>query len=266
MARLRAGLWRSGYSRHSHDSYTISLTEWGVQEFAYRGSIHRSQPGEVCVLHPDEPHDGRPGGGDGFGYRSLYLAPALVHEASRTVGRRRNALPFVSAPVVANRAFARDINEAFGGPLEPLLCDAIVVAMTARLRALAGPVAHVSHARELDLVSLERVAQYMREHCSRVVHSSELERMTGLTRFELAAQFRRRYGTSPYRYLLMRRLELVRTLLARGGSAVDVAIQTGFSDQSHMTRKFKAAYGLTPRRFSELCTRTSPGLSGCATR
>ncbi|MES3000994.1 MAG: AraC family transcriptional regulator [Pseudomonadota bacterium] len=255
VARLRAGLWRSGYSRHSHDRYTVSVTEWGIQEFAYRGSTHRSRPGQVCVLHPDEPHDGRPGGADGFGYRSIYLDPVLVHEAGRSVQPRRGALPFVATPVVSSRSFAREVDDAFAGPLEPLMCDAIIVSIASRLRALAQPEQRAPDRGRLDLASLARAAQHLREHCGRIVHSSELEGITGLSRFELAAQFRRRYGTSPYRFLLMRRLELARTLLARGDAAGDVAARTGFADQSHMTRKFKAAYGLTPHRFYELCMR-----------
>jgi len=46
------------------------------------------------------------------------------------------------------------------------------------------------------------------------VHSRELEALSGLSRYELARQFRHRYGTSPYRYLLMRRRGTARKLIA----------------------------------------------------
>ena len=85
-----------------------------------------------------------------------------------------------------------------------------------------------------------------------MVHSSELEAVTGLTRYELARQFRWRYGTSPYRYLLMRRLDVARAQLSRHRSLVDVALEAGFADQAHFTRRFKAAFGLTPARYGAL--------------
>ena len=50
---------------------------------------------------------------------------------------------------------------------------------------------------------------------TRVVHSRELESITGLTRYDLARQFRIMLGTSPYRYLLMRRLEFAREQIHR---------------------------------------------------
>ena len=85
-----------------------------------------------------------------------------------------------------------------------------------------------------------------------MVRSSELEAVTGLTRYELTRQFRWRYGTSPYRYLLMRRLDFARAQLSRYRPLVDVALEMGFADQAHFTRMFKAAFGLTPARYVAL--------------
>ena len=65
-------------------------------------------------------------------------------------------------------------------------------------------------------------------------------------------QFRRCFGTTPYRYLLMRRLDAVRLRLPRGERLSQVALDCGFADQAHMTRVFKAAVGLTPRQFASL--------------
>src|SRR5262249_46964581 len=88
----------------------------------------------------------------------------------------------------------------------------------------------------------------------------ELEAITGLTRYELARQFRLLFGTSPYRYLLMRRLEAARAQVQRNRSLVDVAGDAGFADQAHFTRMFRSAFGLTPARYRRL-TAASGGAS-----
>ncbi len=85
-----------------------------------------------------------------------------------------------------------------------------------------------------------------------MVHSAELEALTGLSRYELARQFRRVSGTSPYRYLLMRRLDDARKQLAGHAALAEIALDAGFADQAHFTRMFKAAYGLTPASYRAL--------------
>ena len=96
--------WFAGeaYQKHRHDTYAIGVTDSGVQVFDYRGSVHASTPGQVVVLYPDEIHDGRAGTDDGFGYRILYVEPALLANAVRALRGRPYPLPFVSEPVSTN--------------------------------------------------------------------------------------------------------------------------------------------------------------------
>ena len=99
-----------------------------------------------------------------------------------------------------------------------------------------------------------RARQFLDAERTRVVRSAELESITGLTRYDLARQFRIMFGTSPYRYLLMRRLEFARELIHRERPLVEVALDTGFADQAHFTRAFRSAFGLTPARYRALRT------------
>src|SRR5438477_7453385 len=78
---LQARFRGRGFAPHRHDTYGVAVTELGVQTFDYRGSVERSVPGQVTVLHPDERHDGRAGTAAGFGYRIVYVAPALIGAA-----------------------------------------------------------------------------------------------------------------------------------------------------------------------------------------
>lgn len=80
----------------------------------------------------------------------------------------------------------------------------------------------------------------------------ELEAITGLTRCERARQFRIVSGTSPYRHLLMRRLDFARERIHCGLPLVEAACEAGFADQAHFIRAFKPAFGLTPGRYRAL--------------
>lgn len=247
---LRAWFGGHAFARHRHDTYAIGVTEAGVQVFDYRGRVEHSRPGQVVVLHPDEAHDGRAGGADGFGYRIVYVEPARIAAAARAIRGVEAALPFAREPVSRNPTLARAVTAAFRAAPEPLALDALVLRLAEGLieedpddRSVGAP--------RLDLAALERARAFL-DGRRAIVRSSELESITGLSRYELARQFRARYGTSPYRYSLLRRLDFARGRLRGDTPLADLALAAGFADQAHFTRMFKAAYGMTPGRYARL--------------
>jgi len=248
---LRAWFGGRAYDRHRHDTYGISVTEAGVQTFDYRGRVERSTPGEVTVLHPDEMHDGRPGTAVGFGYRIVYVEPARIAAAVRAIEGGPAPLPFVREPVSANPTLARAVTAAFRVAPEPLALDALVLRLAEGLLEGAARDRTLDPPRRLDHAALERARAFL-DGRRTIVRSGELEAVTGLSRYELARQFRAAYGTSPYRYSLMRRLDFARSRLAGAASLADLALAAGFADQAHFTRMFRSAFGVTPGRYARL--------------
>jgi AraC-like DNA-binding protein len=264
VALLRARFGGRAFARHRHDTYAIGVTEDGVQAFDYRGRIERSTRGQVVVLHPDEMHDGRAGTDAGFGYRIVYVEPARIAAAVRTLAGRPAALPFVREPVSWNSTLARAVTSAFRLASEPLALDALVLHLAEGLLEGDPGSPAARPPRRLDHAALER-ARALLDGRRAVVRSVELEAVTGLSRYELARQFRAAYGTSPYRYSLMRRLDFARKQLDGGTPLAELALAAGFSDQAHFTRMFGGAFGLTPGRYARLraadASRERPGAS-----
>jgi AraC-like DNA-binding protein len=250
--RMEAWFQGPAYRKHRHDTYAICLTTAGVQGFDYRGAAEVSLPGQVVVLHPDELHDGRAATAAGFGYRIIYVEPALIFEAARAICGRDCALPFVRSPVVFSPKLAAAISGAFLGANHPLAADSLVLQLAEGLVAADPSCGRARAPRRLDIAAVDRAREFLDAERARVVGSAELEALTGLGRYELARQFRLVCGTSPYRYLLMRRLDRARQLLAEGRALADTALEAGFADQAHFTRMFRAAYGLTPARYRAL--------------
>ena len=253
---LEAWFQGNAYRKHRHDTYAICLTRTGVQAFSYRGAAEISLPGQVTVLHPDEEHDGHAGTDTGFGYRILYIDPALIFEAVQTLCGHACPLPFVRNPVImsqhVNQRLSAAIMTAFHGTREPLAIDSLILQVAEGLIE-ADPCCRQSRLSQfLDVTAVKRAQQFLDTQRTRVVRSTELEAVTGLTRYELARQFRLMHGTSPYRYLLMRRLDFAREQLAHRQPLVRVAFEAGFADQAHFSRMFKATYGITPARYHAL--------------
>jgi AraC-like DNA-binding protein len=248
---LRAWFAGAAYQKHRHDTYAVGVTDSGVQVFDYRGAVHTSIPGQVAVLYPDELHDGRAGTREGFGYRIVYVEPARLADAVRALRGRAYPLPFLREAVTTNARLARTVAAAFHAPLDSLGADSLVVDLAAGLLAAErGGAPAVS--RRVDGRAVERGRQLLDAERTRAVPSSELEAISGLTRYDLARQFRIMLGTSPHRYHLMRRLEHARDGIHQERPLAEVAGDAGFADQAHFTRVFRSAFGLTPARYRAL--------------
>jgi AraC-like DNA-binding protein len=249
--RAEVYLSTCAFEPHRHDTYAIGITTEGVQTFRYRGSRRICLPGELHILHPDETHDGAAGTDEGFGYRILYLAPALVRQALDG-----GPLPFVADPVQKWIPETRRVAELLLDIDEPVgeleLVD-IAATVADALRSLGG---RPERSGRVDAVAVEAVRDYLAAHAREQTPASTLERIAGADRFTIAREFRRAFGTSPDRYRTLRRLALARTAIESGRPLARAAADAGFADQSHMTRQFKRAYGLTPAQWATVTAAT----------
>ncbi len=253
--RIEAFFRGQVYSPHRHDVYAIGITDTGVQCFGYRGTAHHSLPGRVIVLHPDEVHDGGAGTEDGFRYRMIYIDPALIADALDGT-----PLPFVSDAVSNDRRLQSAVGHALadiGEPVDGLRRDEIVLSIAEALAAVAGGASGSDGKSRptVDSAAIGRARDVLSASTDRPIDNGDLEAASGLDRWTLARQFRTAYGTSPYRYFVMRRLDRVRRAIAEGSSLADAALAAGFADQSHMTRHFTRAYGMPPGRWARLTAR-----------
>jgi AraC family transcriptional regulator len=82
---------------------------------------------------------------------------------------------------------------------------------------------------------------------------SDLAQRIGMHPVYIARAFRRRYGCSVGEYARQLRVERARRLLHYTRQSLsETAVRAGYSDQSHLTRDFRRAFGLSPRTYRRL--------------
>jgi AraC-like DNA-binding protein len=244
---LQASLDQHVYDRHIHDSYAVGVTFRGVQRFWCRGATHDSTPGDTIVIRPGEAHDGQSGSAGGYGYRMFYVRPDVFDSALNDAfgGRASVAMP---TPVLADSSLSNRLSACWSAvasaPSSLAAEESFIrgLAVLAKRHLTRTPFAEPRvHQRGVELVS-----QYLREHLGRSVMMSELVRLVSLSRFQLTRQFEKQYGLPLHAYHLHLRLEEAKRRLATGQPICEVATDLGFIDQSHLHRRFKGCFGMTP--------------------
>ncbi|WAH56870.1 AraC family transcriptional regulator [Pseudomonas silvicola] len=244
--RIEAWFGGHGYDPHRHDTYSIGRTLSGVQSFHYKGTLCHGMPGNTLILHPDELHDGMAGTEAGFRYRMAYVDPALIQQV---LGGE--PLPYIAGGLSSDLRLYRATEafvQAMDHSLDPLEEEDALFDLAMALRAVAGK---PRGRKRLDYRAAERAREFILEHLHLGITLEMLEQASGRERWSLSRDFRVLYGTSPYRFVTLRRLDQFRALILDGFTLVDAALATGFHDQSHMTRHFTRCYGVSPLRWLE---------------
>ncbi|MBX9813816.1 MAG: peptide-methionine (R)-S-oxide reductase MsrB [Sphingomonas sp.] len=97
---------------------------------------------------------------------------------------------------------------------------------------------------------LRRAQDYMDTNLATALTLDDVARQIGVSPRHFGRAFRQSVGLPPHQWLLRRRIDAARELLAAGDSPLaEVAVQCGFADQSHFTSTFRRATGTTPGRY-----------------
>jgi AraC-like DNA-binding protein len=232
---------------HGHERYCVQRGMHREQRRP-RGARRWSDAGSgfaVWRAGDEQRYDWRLGGRSQF----LFLAPQVV---SQVVGDVRTLPPLGHDQPQRARvlglifdALASDLTE--GSPAGRLVGESLINALVARL---AGQAAPRPAGRAVQLC--DRAVEVIEAHFTRNIALQELADAAGLSVRQFCRAFRDATGLSPHQYLLRRRVDHARLLIARRTPLVEVALQCGFTDQSQLTRTFVRLLGVTPAQYRSI--------------
>ena len=247
------------FTPHTHAGYVIAVVEGGVQAFRYRGADHHAPPEHLIFINPGEVHTGYAKTDQGWCYRPLYPAVETVTDAVAAV-YGVGSVPYFPQAVVYDPDLAARVRRyhqlsEHEGELarEAAFLELISCAVTRYADVSLRP---CTIAEESGAV--QQVRDYLEAYPLTNVTLADLATLTGLSPYAVLRAFRRQTGLTPHTYQLQQRIERAKKLLQNGEVVAQVAAETGFFDQSHLTRHFKRIVGATPRQFVQ---GTAPGHS-----
>lgn len=90
---------------------------------------------------------------------------------------------------------------------------------------------------------------WLQEHIEEPLTVGLMAAQVGLSTAHFSREFKRSTGSTAWDYVVRMRLDRARDSLMSGGDFAGVASKFGFSDQSHMSRLFKARFGVSPSAY-----------------
>ncbi|HJP73649.1 MAG TPA: AraC family transcriptional regulator [Pseudonocardiaceae bacterium] len=233
------------FAPHAHEEFSIGVCSEGVEVLDYRGGKWYASPGTVVILEPGEPHTGYSAVPEGFAYRAMYPAAALVAESGL-------ARPHFPVPIVADPELASALRAAH------VALDTGTDRIEAETRLTSGLAALLARHAEpgprrtgrqpgqrVARATMARLADELLDPPSLADIAAEF----GLSRFQLLRAFHAEVGMPPYAWLAQYRVNRARCLLVDGYRPAEAAALVGFADQAHLNRWFRRVVGVTPGSF-----------------
>jgi AraC-like DNA-binding protein len=276
------------FAPHWHEAYTIPVIEGGAECYRYRGSQHVAVAGSVPVINPGELHTGSRAVDEGWSYRVMYVPIDFLHELAEQIAGRAQPLPWFDTDVIHDLDLAHRLSRSHrlleadadrrrtaAGP-EPgasvHACDVaalhrpsgascpapgpdLLAVEGALLDALSTLLTRYGRTREEALrhgpndPRVETMKALLAADLATPLRVADLAQAVGLSPFHATRLFTQATGLPPHAWRTQLRLQRALGPLREGASVADVAVASGFTDQSHFTRHFRRMFGVPPGRW-----------------
>lgn len=211
------------------------------------GDKHLRQAGDIDVI----PSGAIAGFVAETPYQSLQirLAPSMLnHAASRS--RQLASVRLMHHHMLRNERIillgqALESDVKAGSPSGPLFAENVGMALAVELLSLAND--PPGETIRLSDTQLQRVLAYIDENLDQSLTIDILCREAGVSSSHLRTWFKAAMDVTIHRYVLRRRLEHARQLLLQGDRKLsDIALEAGFSHQSHLAKWMRREFGRSP--------------------
>ena len=237
---------------HHHDFYEVYCFLCGKVEYQVEGRSYALQPEDLLLISPRELH--RPNVAPEREYERivLWINAAWLQEISagtpllsECFETGHNLLSGAHTPAAdLIRHLAEEAASGMAG--SELSAKGLFFQFLAELLRLVESQESDTHTQE-EPPLITAVLRYLGEHYRQQLTLDAVAERFFVSKYHLSHLFSYSVGTSMYRYILLKRLQYAKGLLAEGASPGDACRECGFQDYANFYRSFRSVYGISPQ-------------------
>lgn len=238
-----------GFPNHFHEYYTIGYIEKGTRNVFCNGKSIFIKSGDITLFNPGDYHSCVQTDVD-FVYCAINISIDVMADFVEIITGKREQ-PHFSKNVIYNS----EITICFYHLLKKILYNSyefakeeLLITLIYLLICECGQPMKNAKCRD----EVKKAGSFMKQHFNEHISLNQLCSYVNLSKSTLLRAFTKQMGLTPYCYLESVRIGKAKELLRKGTLPIDVAILTGFSDQSHFTHDFSRYFGITPATYREI--------------
>lgn len=240
------------FPNHFHEYYVIGFVEDGQRVLFCKNKEYSIEKGNVILFNPGDNHACVQSDDGTFDYRGFNISKGMMLDLAEEVTGIRE-LPGFSKNVIYDEEIAcylRTLHEmVMNGTSDFGKEENLLFLISALIQNYGQPFEScVLECRQ----EIEKACEFIRQHLNERIDLDQICRYAGLSKSTLLRAFAKSKGVTPYRYLETMRINEAKALLGKGMQPIEVAMQTGFSDQSHLTNYFNRFIGLAPGVYRDI--------------
>ena len=235
-----------GIVRTAFPFYVLEYVEAGSGTVKLDGETHALRPGVIFAYAPTTRCEIHTDPADPMVKYFLAVAGRDVRARLRRCGIGIAGVRQLAAHAEVTSVFEDLVREGQrSGALAERICATLLDLVLLKIQDSATLAPHASEpARDAFL----RCKALIDAEAERLATLQQIAEATGVEASSVCRWFRRYQGTSPYQYLMRRKMNLAAEhLIENGGLVKEAAQRVGFADPYHFSRAFKAVHGVAPR-------------------
>ncbi|MBU3100706.1 MULTISPECIES: AraC family ligand binding domain-containing protein [Clostridium] len=246
------------FPNHFHEYYVIGFIESGNRYLSCKNKEYTVKTGDLTLFNPHDNHNCKQVDGGTLDYRCINIEPAVMKKVAYEI-TGKDYLPYFTETVLFSSDLLSSLSELHHMIMheeKDFKKEEIFLLIIEQL------IAEYDHAgaaltTQPPNTEIKAVCDFLENNYMKSITLNDLSDLTGISKYYLLRSFTKQKGISPYCYLETIRIGNAKKLLEQQIAPIDVALQTGFTDQSHFTNFFKKLIGLTPKQYMNIFTEGS---------